>query len=83
MEVQMPLPREYALRGGGVWLNLYVNGHPHIIWSDGCVEVWAEQDWPHRTLRPGERLKFPGSQTIHALPRSSEATRLFAQAVEW
>jgi hypothetical protein len=65
------------LRHTGQMLNLHVQGRPTVVWSDGYVDVWADNGTRHYVLAPGERLNFPGSNTIHALPRSDDAMTLY------
>ena len=77
----VPPPREYPLRSDGGRLNLYVNGRPTVIWSDGYVDVWADQNPLHFVLNPGHRMNFTRNGTIHAVSRSSGATKLFSQPI--
>lgn len=68
------------LRHNGDVLNLHINGTPTQVWSDGYVEVWAD-NLPNRVvLSPGQRLHFPNHRTVNAVPKSSDAYTLFGQA---
>jgi len=66
------------LRHNGDFINLHIGGIPTVVWSDGYMEVWADNG-PRRMLTPGERLHFPSQHTVHALPRSPDAYTIFWQ----
>lgn len=72
--------RKYALRHDGAILNIHVNGAPTIVWSDGYVDTWADNNQRHCVLSPGVRLRFPNNGTIHAVPLNQLATTLYAEA---
>ena len=74
-----PPTQAYPLRNDGSTLHVHVNGRPTVIWSDGFVDVWADQNTRHIVLKPGQHLNFPNSGTIHAFPRSTGANSLYSQ----
>jgi len=67
------------LRLDGEILEVHSQGIPTVVWSNGYVDVWADDSPHHRVLAPGHKLNFPNSYTIHAVPRSDGATELFYQ----
>ncbi len=74
--------KNYQLRHNGDVLNVHVNGTPTLIWSDGEVEVWADDNINHMILGPWQRLSFPNFRTIHAIPRGPNASSLFSQDLQ-
>lgn len=68
------------LRHNGDVLNFHVNGTPTYVWSDGYMEVWADNHQNRVVLPPGHRIHFPNHATIHAVPKSPDAYTLFGQA---
>lgn len=72
--------RVVPLRHNGDILNFHVNGTPTHVWSDGYMEVWADHHDNRIVLPPGQRLHFANHNTIHAIPRSSDAYTFFGQA---
>ena len=68
------------LRHNGDVLNVHINGTPTHVWSDGHVEVWADDNPNRVTIPPGHRIHFPGHRTVLAVPKSGDAYTLFSQA---
>jgi hypothetical protein len=65
MQPQAPPTQAYALRNDGSTLHVHVNGRPTVIWSDGSVDVWADQNNRHVVLKAGQHLNFPTQQGSH------------------
>lgn len=79
-EGQSTQPMVAPLRHNGDVLNIHVNGVPTYVWSDGYVEVWADNHPNRVVIPPGHRIHFPNHGTVHAIPKSPEAYTLFSQA---
>lgn len=76
--VGTPTISKHALRHDAV-LNVHSNYIPMVVWSDGYVEVWADNNSLHYLLNPQSHLRFPNSSTIHAVPRSKDAAALYCE----
>jgi len=72
--------RSFTLHHGKS-MNIIVRGRPRSIWSNGFIEVWADQSTYHQLLRPEQYLNFPNSRVIHAKPRSSGEITLFLKPI--
>jgi hypothetical protein len=82
---QPELPKQPAIRAtpfarGRTGIDLYVNG-PTVIWSDGSVDVWGDNNSRHVLLPANSRLSFPSSRVIHVVRTSPETTTLYSEAI--
>ncbi len=78
---RLPEPYRSPLRHDGAVLNIHPEGRATLVWSNGFVDVWADNSPRHVVLRPGCPLRFLNSHTVHAIPRSNNATLLFYRPV--
>jgi hypothetical protein len=69
--------KSFALPRNGDIFHLHVNGRPCEVWSDGIVALSADEANRIATCQPNSPLYFPNSLTIHASPRSRQATTIY------